>query len=312
MIFFLKKERFNLHKKKVYIAFDKKLNKKEKKLFQFLLDQFKLKKETFLELKREKVLNHLKVKEERLEKIILSLEGKRVNYKITEGKKNIIQGNFSIMNSFAKQDNSYIFLLSEEVRMSFIEKNFFNRIHLTSVLNFSTSYASDFYLNYLMKLGRNVDYTLELQLLKEVLGIEDNAYTRFYDFEKNILKPLLDDINNYTEYYITYEKLRQNSHNKIDAIKFKGINKYAKYTKKKTNELLYLVRDYVDDFELVYEEIYINIMRKGYNYVYNNLIYTKENFTENFALTFQNSLIENPTKSPVEKEIDMVDLDKLI
>ncbi len=76
MIFFLKKERFNLHKKKVYIAFDKKLNKKEKKLFQFLLDQFKLKKETFLELKREKVLNHLKVKEERLEKIILSLEGK--------------------------------------------------------------------------------------------------------------------------------------------------------------------------------------------------------------------------------------------
>ncbi len=312
MIFFLKKERFNLHKKEVYIAFEKKLNKKEKKLFQFLLDEFKLKKETFLELKKEKILNYLKVKEERLEKIVLSLEGKRVNYKVTEGRKDVIKGNFSLINSFSIQENSYVFLLSEEVRMSFIEKNFFNRIHLTSVLNFSTSYAADFYLNYLMKLGRHVDYTLDLHVLKEVLGVEDDAYTRFYDFEKNILKPLLDDINNYTEYYITYEKLRQNSHNKIDAIKFKGINKYVKYTKKKTNELLYLVRDYVDDFELVYEEMYINIMRKGYNYVYNNLIYTKDNFKDNFALSFQKSLVENPTKSPIEKEIDMIDLDKLI
>lgn len=311
MIYFLKKERYALDKKEVYIEYEKRLNKKEKALFEYLLNEFKKDTRTFLQLEKDKVLSSLKLKEEKFERLIGALHGKKVNYSVHQEDQIVIEGNFSLVNSFYKQEDTYIVLLGEEVRMSFSEKNFFNRIHLTSVLHFSTPHASNFYLNYLMKLGRELDYTISLKEIKEIMKVEEN-YGRFYDFERNILKPLLEDINNYTEYYLTYEKVRKEGSNRIDSIRFKGINKYVKYTKKQANELLYLIRDHVDDFEIVYEEIFINIMRKGYEYVYNNLMYTKENYTGNFARAFQKNLIENPTNSEIQEEIDMVSLNKMV
>lgn len=52
-------------------------------------------------------------------------------------------------------------------------------------------------------------------------------------------------------------------------------------------------------------------MRKGYNYVNNNLIYCLENYKDNFSENFKKIMEENPTNSVVEKEVDMQFFNKI-
>lgn len=303
MIFFLKKEKFLLDKRDVFIDFDKRLNKKEYELFTMILDKFNLETEKFVSINCDEIFKSLKITESKLENLNKKLLSKFINYRVMENDKIIISGNFNLISSFALQENYMIYSLSEEIRMALTEKNFFNRIHLISLLRFKSKHTAFFYMNFLTRLGDFSEEELKLEQLKKFFFIEE-SYDRFYDFEKNILKPVMEDINNFTEYYLVYSKVRNKS-NRIESIIIKGTNKYSKYVRKKTNELLYSVRDVIDDFDIVYNEIYINLMRKGYDYVKNNLIYCLENYKNNFAENFKTVMEENPTNSKIEKEVDM-------
>lgn len=309
MIFFLKKEKFLLNRRDVSLNFDKRLSKKEYELFTIILDKFSLNAEKFISISYDEIFKDLKINFNKLEVLNKKLLGKIINYKVVEGEKLIVNGNFNLINSFASQDEYMIYSLSEEIKMALTEKNFFNRIHLISLLRFKSKHTSFFYMNFLTRLGDFTEEDMSLEQLKKFFFLEE-SYDRFYDFEKNILKPVVEDINNFTEYYLVYDKIRNKS-NRIEKVRFKGTNKYSKYIKKKANELLYSVRDYIDDFSLVYDEIYINLMRKGYNYVNNNLIYCLENHKENFSENFKIVMEENPTNSPVEKEVDMQVFNKI-
>ena len=309
MIFFLKKEKFLLDKRDVHVEYVKRLNIREYRLFSLIIDKYSKDNESFVSINKEKVLKELKVTEERLKFLSDKLLEKKVEYLVMEENKVIISGTFNLINSYGIQGETLIFSLSEEIRISVTEKNFFNRIHLISLLKFKSKYTSSFYLNFLMRLGEFSDFEIELNELKRIFKVNEN-YERFFDFEKNVLKPILDDVNEFTEYFLTYDKIK-NSSNKIDKIKFKGINKYSRYIRKKANELIYEVRDYVDDFDTLYKEIYMNLMRKGYDYVLTNLQYCLKNHSENFSENFKKVLEENPTNSKVEKEIDMQSLNRI-
>lgn len=303
MIFFLKKEKFLLDKRDVFIDFDKRLNKKEYELFTMILDKFNSESEKFISINCDEIFKSLKINEIKLDNLNKKLSNKFISYKVVESDKLIISGNFNLISSYAFQENYMIYSLSEEIRMALTEKNFFNRIHLISLLRFKSKHTAFFYMNFLTRLGDFSEEELKLEQLKKFFFIEE-SYERFYDFEKNILKPVMEDINNFTEYYLVYNKVRNKS-NRIESIVIKGTNKYSKYVRKKTNELLYSVRDVIDDFDIVYNEIYINLMRKGYDYVKNNLIYCLENYKDNFAENFRIVMEENPTNSKIEKEVDM-------
>jgi Initiator Replication protein. len=303
MIFFLKKEKFLLNKRDVTVDFDKRLNKKEYELFTIILNKFSLNADNFISINCDEIFKELKINFNKLEILNKKMLNKSINYRVNDGEKIIISGNFNLLNSFALQEGYVIYSFSDEIKMALREKNFFNRIHLISLLRFKSKHTAFFYMNFLTRLGDFSEEEIELEQLKKFFFLEE-SYDRFYDFEKNILKPIVEDINNFTEYYIAYDKIRNKS-NRIEKIRFKGTNKYSKYIRKKANELLYSVRDYIDDFSLVYNEIYINLMRKGYEYVNNNLIYCLENYKNNFAENFQKVMEENPTNSPVEKEVDM-------
>lgn len=309
MIFFLKKEKFLLNRRDVTFDFDKRLSKKEYELFTIILDKFSLNAENFISINCDEIFKELKINFNKLQILNKKLLGKVINYKVVEEEKIIISGNFNLLNSFALQEGHIIYSFSEEIKMALTEKNFFNRIHLISLLRFKSKHTSFFYMNFLTRLGDFSEEEMSLEQLKKFFFLEE-SYDRFYDFEKNILKPVVEDINSFTEYYLTYDKIKNKS-NRIEKIKFKGTNKYSKYIRKKANELLYSVRDYIDDFSLVYNEIYINLMRKGYNYVNNNLIYCLENYKDNFSENFKKIMEENPTNSVVEKEVDMQFFNKI-
>ena len=302
MIFFLKKEKFLLNKRDVTVDFDKRLSKKEYELFTMILNKFSLNSEKFISISCDEILKGLKINFSKFEILNKNLLKKSINYKVTEGEKIIISGNFNLLNSIAIQEEYVVYSFSEEIKMALTEKNFFNRIHLVSLLRFKSKHTAFFYMNFLTRLGDFSEEEIQLNQLKKFFFLEE-SYDRFYDFEKNILKPVVEDINDFTEYYLVYDKIRNKS-NRIEKIRFKGTNKYSKYIRKKANELLFSVRDYIDDFNLVYNEIYINLMRKGYNYVNKNLIYCLENFSGNFSENFKKVMEENPTNSLVEKEID--------
>ena len=282
MIFFLKKEKFLLNKRDVTVDFDKRLSKKEYELFTMILNKFSLNSEKFISISCDEILKGLKINFSKFEILNKNLLKKSINYKVTEGEKIIISGNFNLLNSIAIQEEYVVYSFSEEIKMALTEKNFFNRIHLVSLLRFKSKHTAFFYMNFLTRLGDFSEEEMELNQLKKFFFL---------------------DINDFTEYYLVYDKIRNKS-NRIEKIRFKGTNKYSKYIRKKANELLFSVRDYIDDFNLVYNEIYINLMRKGYNYVNKNLIYCLENFSGNFSENFKKVMEENPTNSLVEKEID--------
>lgn len=309
MIYFLKKEKYFLDRRDVQLEYVKKLNTREYKLFTLIAKNYSSNSNGYVSIPFDKILKDFKISKEKLKGISERLLEKKIYYKVNESEKIIVEGVFNLINSYAFQDEFVIFSFSEEIKISLTEKNFFNRIHLISLLKFKSKFSSLFYLNFLMRLGDFSEFNIDLSELKKLFDVNDN-YERFYDFEKNVLKPILSDINDFTEYFLTYDKVK-NTSNKIEQIKFKGINKYSRYIRKTANELIYSVRDYVDDFSTLYNEIYMNLMRKGYKYVYNNLQYCIEHHKDNFSDNFKIILELNPTNSKIEKEIDLELLNKL-
>ena len=65
------------------------------------------------------------------------------------------------------------------------------------------------------------NFTISLNLLKEKLGLK-NMYNRFYDFEKLILIPFIEDVNKNTPLHLEYKLIRQTKklNSKILGIRF--------------------------------------------------------------------------------------------
>ena len=60
--------------------------------------------------------------------------------------------------------------------------------------------------------------TFTIDKLKEILMLE-NQYNRFYDFERYVLKPTMEEINDYTDLKVSYEKIKKGR--SIHSIKYK-------------------------------------------------------------------------------------------
>jgi len=96
-------------------------------------------------------------------------------------------------------------------------KKRFTKIPLKQILQLRSKYAIRLYelLRRYTDTGFRTDYLLEL---REKLGVEKKEYTRFFDFERFVLKPAIKEINEKTDLEVSYKKKKTGR--KITHIEF--------------------------------------------------------------------------------------------
>ena len=150
--------------------------------------------------------------------------------------------------------------------------------------------------------------TLEVseEYLKEYLELS-NTYDRFYDFEKNVLKKSIMQIEKYTPLKIKYEKIKNKSYlnSKIVGIKFHIVDNVRSNLSKQTNELLKGYEDLFVKYNKIWDYTLNALSKKGYEYVKKNIAYTvlhrKDNMDRYIVEALKYNHYENRLKNRVAK-----------
>lgn len=206
------------------IKFNKNLTKAESKFFKFILKNFS-NKNLHLKLHENEISNIISPynKDKIISNFILKIADKKIIYI----EKNISDEQIEIYLPIIihlKIENKIYYItlnneflnITENIDILSIEKNNFEIYYeLSSDLN-KKFIELLLYQNILTN-----NFTISLNLLKEKLGLK-NMYNRFYDFEKLILIPFIEDVNKNTPLHLEYKLIRQTKklNSKILGIRF--------------------------------------------------------------------------------------------
>ena len=142
----------------------------------------------------------------------------KIETKGKDGKKELIIANF-ISDGYYKEGKGFFEVsISPRMKPFLLQfKDFFTRIPLKYTYLLRSTYAVRLY--ELLKQYENTGYRIDkLEDLREMLGVEENEYKRFFDFEKRVLKKAVEEINEKTDLEVSYEKKKTGR--KITHIEF--------------------------------------------------------------------------------------------
>lgn len=200
----------------------------------------------------------------------------KVSYSFNNSDDFRCEGSFNLIDSYFIQKDKVIFLLSKNPMLSLDKLNIFKEFSLKTVFNFESTSSLPMYLRFLNleSFGEENHIDFSLDELKEFLEIT-NCYERFYDFEKKILEPIINDLNVYSEFQVKYEKIKKAStaSSKITGIRIIFYSKKLKEVKIQVNDLMNLIKSKINDFEHIYQKLFYYLKNYGYDYVHDNINY---------------------------------------
>lgn len=206
-------------------------------------------------------------------------------------------GSFGIISSFILYSGYCQIFFTEEFKSCFsLKKNFFSLLDIEKFIFMNDSFSFNFYNNIIKNLKNKNEVTLPVSLVKMYLNT-DNKYERFFDFEKHILKKAISDINTFTDFSVEYEKIKESKKatNKIISINFfinKSRQSYKPYDNK-IYKMLELIKEKISNPEKIYHLFVLYVTKRGYKYVYDNINYVKNSFSEDFEKNLKKSLMLN-------------------
>ena len=286
----------NFQKKDIKLEFSKKITKNEKiflKLlfFRIISDSLFLKK---AEIRFEEILSTLEFDSiDNLTPFFKTLSEKHILFS-TDAQ---FSGSFGIISSFILHSDYCQIFFTEEFKSCFsLKKNFFSLLDIEKFIFMNDSFSFNFYNNIIKNLKNKNEVTLPVSLVKMYLNT-DNKYERFFDFEKHILKKAISDINTFTDFSVEYEKIKESKKatNKIISINFfinKSRQSYKPYDNK-IYKMLELIKEKISNPEEIYHLFVLYVTKRGYKYVYDNIDYVKNSFSEDFEKSLKKSLMLN-------------------
>lgn len=206
-------------------------------------------------------------------------------------------GSFGIISSFVLySDYCHIFFTEEFKNCFSLKKNFFSLLEIEKFIFMNDSFSFSFYNSIIKNFKDKNEVTLPVSLVKTYLNANDK-YERFFDFEKYILKKAILDINTFTDFSIEYEKIKEHKKatNKITSISF-SINKSKQSYKpfdNKIYKMLELIKEKISNPEEIYHLFVLYVSKRGYKYVYDNINYAKNSFSEDFEKNLKKTLMLN-------------------
>ena len=206
-------------------------------------------------------------------------------------------GSFGIISSFVLySDYCHIFFTEEFKNCFSLKKNFFSLLEIEKFIFMNDSFSFSFYNSIIKNFKDKNEVILPVSLVKTYLNANDK-YERFFDFEKYILKKAILDINTFTDFSIEYEKIKEHKKatNKITSISF-SINKSKQSYKpfdNKIYKMLELIKEKISNPEEIYHLFVLYVSKRGYKYVYDNINYVKNSFSEDFEKNLKKALMLN-------------------
>jgi len=268
----------------IYVDLKVRTSKVENKIFQIILDKIKENIENLDNIYNLGLNIELKEISESFQNIEIALKGlmgKGIDI-------NYLKGEIRIFNTF-NYVTSYTY--NGEIFNIFIPLNILNCFK-KNTLEYKISLRTFFYLrkkavinffNLLIKdIEQNRDIEISLEELRDIFEISKESYDRFFDFEKNILKPLVEKVNNYSNFVIEYEKIKkgENKNNKVIGIRFKIHNIEIEKNKGETNYLIQIIKNMITDYQEIWESINSSIQHYGFESTRRNILFLKENGLE--------------------------------
>ena len=264
----------------IYVDLKVRTSKVENKIFQIILDKIKENIENLDNIYNLGLNIELKEISESFQNIEIALKGlmgKGIDI-------NYLKGEIRIFNTF-NYVTSYTY--NGEIFNIFIPLNILNCFK-KNTLEYKISLRTFFYLrkkavinffNLLIKdIEQNRDIEVSLEELRDIFEISKESYDRFFDFEKNILKPLVEKVNNYSNFVIEYEG--ENKNNKVIGIRFKIHNIEIEKNKGETNYLIQIIKNMINDYQEIWESINSSIQHYGFESTRRNILFLKENGLE--------------------------------
>ncbi|MGL5656684.1 MAG: hypothetical protein ACRCXY_07615 [Fusobacteriaceae bacterium] len=272
---------------KISIEFNKNLSKKEKDLIIKINDN----------LNEGRALIK---KDENLERDLIKLKDKNLMFYYNES----LVGYIPIINGFYCFENVYDIEVSNEYSYSLKEGSVYNRLKLNHILLFKEKNTHKLYQKILK--ADNNEFVVEMASLRELFSLPEESYTRFYDIEKKILLPAIEDIQRVVKKNITFEKLKNLEYKtaKIYGVKFSV--KESKNEKNRLNIHMSRIKDYVKDFQSVYQEL-----EKALNIYGNEYIEDKINIVlANYKDDMDEKLIALLQEKEIPNESVLIDVRK--
>lgn len=268
----------------IYVDLKVRTSKIENKIFQILLEKIKERVSNLesvyisgIELRSDEI-------KEKYEDIELALKGlmiKRVEINYLEDERSCFQ-TFNYICSYRFDGENFTIYIPLNILNCFKKNTLEHTISLRTFFYLRKKAVINFF-NLLIK---NIEHSkiidVSLDELRYIIEISESSYDRFFDFEKNILKPLVEKVNNYSNFIIEYEKIKkgENKNNKVIGIKFKIHNVEIEKNKGETNYLMQIIKTMIVDYQDIWESVNLSIQHYGFETTKRNILFLKENGIE--------------------------------
>lgn len=206
------------------IEFNKNLSKAEDKLLKYIIKEIK-NGHSMIKLYENEILNIINPydKDKVVSKFMSKFVDKRISYAYKNIKNENIQVYSPIINSLVIINRLYYLHINKKIIEIFFKKiEPLKHTNLDIYISLKNKFHCNFLNILLYQNLLNKDLEISLLSLKEKLKIQ-NMYNRFYDFEKKIILPFVNDVNENTPLNISYKTIKANKkeNSKIVGIKFK-------------------------------------------------------------------------------------------
>ena len=213
--------------------------------------------------------------------IIHALDGlmkKQISYSYVE-EGNRFKSTFPHITCYSESDSHIHIYVPPMISNAFKKNRIENTISLKTFFYFRQKSSHNFFNLILNSDSENNSLSLTLEQLKDIFSIKEDSYDRFFDFEKALLKPLIEKINTYSDYSLNYTKLKkgENKNNKVIAIEFTLKNNSLIEKSAETNYLIQLIKNNITDYKRVWEALNNSIGDMGFLECKRSILFLKEN-----------------------------------
>lgn len=300
---------------KLIINVNKKISKSEKDFLKFLFSKFINNQDKLINIELNEVGKYYDYKTS----IILfdfleKLSQKRISY-FFENSKNF--GSFPIISSFLLEENTLNITISEEIIESRKLNTFYSMINPLSLVYFKNSHSHTIFLeiinsnNYDREEG---ELEFSLEEFKTLLNL-NNLYPRFYDMERKVINPIIEDFNLYSNYKLNITKIKNGDSkiSKIIKLKITYFDNKLKEIRSITNGLINMSKGKISNYDYVFNLISNSIKLEGYEYVLKNLKYALVHHqNENFDVFLERAIKNDLSLYKANKDDNTFVISKMV
>lgn len=268
----------------IFVDLKVRTSKIENIIFQIILEKIQenietLEKNCSNELKIEFSLKKFSIEEIQLGVKGLMNKGVDIIYYKEEIKNEL---SFNYISSYRREFNVFFISIPFNIINCFKKNTFEYSISLRTFFYLRKKSLINFFNILIKNIEQSKEIELTLEELKKIFEISEDSYERFFDFDKNILKPLLEKINTCSNFFIEYEKIKkgENKNNKIIKIKFNIQNIEIEKKRGETNYLTQIIKNMITDYQSIWESINNSIQHYGFESTKRNILFLKENGLE--------------------------------